>query len=428
MDAREQRGLVIAATSRVVQKGDVWLVQSQSGPGKYTVNPDKDTPHCSCPDHDKGFVCKHIHAVRFVLIRTTQEENVDGTTTTTTETLTVTQTVEKRKTYRQDWPAYNAAQTNERRHFHELLGELCSTIQQPEPKNRAKGGRPTIPLRDGLFAACLKVCSLMSARRFNGELEEAHERGYIGCTPHFNYALGILDKEETTPMLKSMIETSSLPLTAIETDFAVDSTGFATTKYASWFDMKYNQMKEEQTWVKAHFATGVKTNIVTAVIIDHQSAADSPQLPALTDQTAENFTIREMSGDKAYAALENFHAVEKHGGKFFPMFKSNATGAVGGSFYKALHFLSFNRDEYLAHYHKRSNVESTVAMVKRKFGDAVKAKNDVAQKNEVYAKFVCHNICVLISEMLTLGIDPTFAKPTTCTETGHDARILKFPG
>jgi transposase len=143
---------------------------------------------------------------------------------------------------------------------------------------------------------------------------------------------------------------------------------------------------------------------VTAIKIDHQSAADGPQLPELVNRTAQGFKVGEMSADKAYLSASNFDAVESHGGKFFPAFKVNSTGSAGGSFEKAFHYFSFKRDEYLAHYHQRSNVESTVSMVKRKFGDAVKAKNDTAQKNEVYAKFVCHNLRVLIAETYAMRL------------------------
>ena len=71
--------------------------------------------HCSCPDHeDGGFKCKHIFAVEYVIQR---ESNSDGSTTVT-ETLTVRET---RKTYPQDWRAYNAAQTGEKAKFLDLL-------------------------------------------------------------------------------------------------------------------------------------------------------------------------------------------------------------------------------------------------------------------------------------------------------------------
>jgi hypothetical protein len=81
-----------------------------------------------------------------------------------------------------------------------------------------------------------------------------------------------------------------------------------------------------------------------------------------------------------------------------------------------------NKDEYRTRYHKRSNVEATVSMVKRKFGDAVKAKNELAQRNEVYAKFICHNICVPISEMYTMGIQAIFDRPAGCTNTALAAQ------
>ena len=90
------------------------------------------------------------------------------------------------------------------------------------------------------------------------------------------------------------------------------------------------------------------------------------------------------------------------------MFKDNATGGIGGLFGKMFHFFQFKRDEFLAHYHRRSNVESTVMMIKSKFGDSVRSKTEVAARNEVLAKVLCHNICCLISAMHELGIEPVF--------------------
>src|SRR5437588_903413 len=138
MNAREQRGLVIAATHKLTQKGKVWLVPSQSGRGKYTVLPDSETPFCSCPDfEDTGLPCKHIHAVRFTV---TREQAKDGTITET-RTITLTQ----KKTYKQDWPAYNVAQTEEKRRFLVLLRDLCRGLTDPP---QPKGGRRRTPMAD----------------------------------------------------------------------------------------------------------------------------------------------------------------------------------------------------------------------------------------------------------------------------------------
>ena len=77
-------------------------------------------------------------------------------------------------------------------------------------------------------------------------------------------------------------------------------------------------------------------------------------------------------------------------------------------FVEMYHFYQFNRQTFLAHYHKRSNVESTFSMIKMKFGGAIRAKPPVAQTNEVLCKVLAHNICVLIASMYELGIEPTF--------------------
>lgn len=78
MNAREQRGLAIAATCQIKREGKVWRVPSQSGNGHcYRVNPKHEM--CSCPDHvETGERCKHLFAVQFVM---TREHNADGTVT-----------------------------------------------------------------------------------------------------------------------------------------------------------------------------------------------------------------------------------------------------------------------------------------------------------------------------------------------------------
>lgn len=62
----------------------------------------------------------------------------------------------------------------------------------------------------------------------------------------------------------------------------------------------------------------------------------------------------------------------------------------------------------MEHYHKRSNVESTNAAIKRKFGKTLKSKNQIAQVNELLAKIIAYNLTVVIHEMYENGIEPNF--------------------
>ena len=63
---------------------------------------------------------------------------------------------------------------------------------------------------------------------------------------------------------------------------------------------------------------------------------------------------------------------------------------------------------FLRHYHQRSNAESVFSMMKAKFGDSVGSKREVGQVNEVLAKVLCHNMCVLIRAAHDLGVEPNF--------------------
>jgi transposase len=397
MDAREQRGLVIAAFCKLSKTDDCWLVPSQSGAERiYRVNPTAQT--CTCPDHaEAGQKCKHLYAVEITMKR---EVGSDGTVT---ETKSITFT--EKKTYKQDWPAYNHAQSIEKDRLQELLFDLCKGIDntiRPGP------GRKPHTKRDSIFAMVFKVYCQFSSRRFSSDLRAAFAAGYLSRKFAGMKIIHFMENPELTAILKQLLVWSSLPLRTVETDFAIDSSGFATSKFERWYDHKYGITRNRCTWVKVHVCSGVKTNVITAVRILDQNAADSPQFAPLVKETAKEFTIGEVSADKAYGSVENFEAVAECGGTAFIAFKSNATGKSGGFFEKMFHFFQFKRDEYMARYHKRSNVESTFSMVKRKHGDSVRSLSETAQVNEVLCKLICHNLCVLIQEEAELGIRPQF--------------------
>jgi transposase len=402
-ETRQERGLMIAALATITRKDGVWIVPSQSGKGKYQVRLDGSYTTCNCPDYETNACkCKHIFAVEFVQLR---ELNADGSTTVT-ESVTITAT--KRKTYPQNWPAYNEAQTNEKHHFQDLLHDLCQTVQNPVQTGK---GRPRLPLSDAVFAVTFKIYSTFSGRRFISDLSDAKDKGYISQLPHFNSIFNYLENPELTPVLTELIVQSSLPLKAVEVDFAVDSSGFTSSRFVRWYDHKYGKVKQEHDWVKCHIMCGVKTNVVTAVEIRDRDASDTKLLPPMVETTARNFKIEEVSADKGYASINNTNVVAKHGAVPFIAFKSIHTGAGGGLWEKMYHFFKFKRSEFLTHYHKRSNVESTINMIKAKFRDHVRSKTDIAMKNEVLCKVLCHNICCLISAMYELGIEPTFLAP-----------------
>jgi transposase len=406
MDAREAKGLQIAGKFQPYLNNGTWIVPSQSGPGSYKVKTDAENPRCSCPDYElRKMKCKHIYAVEFTILAEQTTETVEQAPDGSTKTTTVTETV--KVTYKQEWSAYNTAQTQEKTLFQKFLFELCKEVAEPVQEKRGKG-RPRLSIRDMIFATTFKVYSTVSSRRFISDLSDAQAKGYIERLPHFNSIFNYLELETLTPVLQELISRSALPLKALETDFAVDSSGFSTCQYVQWYNAKYGTVTDNHDWIKMHVMTGVRTNVVTSVEISDRNSHDSPFLPALVEDTAKYFNVKEVSADKGYSSVDNHNAIAKIGAQPYIAFKGNATGAVGGLFGKMFYYFSYNKEQFLTHYHHRSNVESTFNMIKAKFGSRIRSKTPVAQVNEALCKVLCHNLCCVIQSIFEFGIEANF--------------------
>ena len=319
--------------------------------------------------------------------------------------------------YPQNWSAYNQAQTNEKALFQSLLHELCEGIGDPSQTM----GRPRLPFNEMIFAAAFKVYSTVSGRRFISDLRDAHAKGYISRVPCYNSIFNYLESEAMTPYLKMLIEESSLPLQVIERNFAVDSSGFSTGVYQKWADAKWDGVRikygekqphtpKKRDWVKAHICCGVKTNVITAIEVTDTHGADHPQFVPLVETTSQNFLIDSVAADKAYSSYRNTQFTYSKAALPFIDFKVNAKAHhhSPAGWRRMFHYYSYHKEAFMKRYHQRSNVETTFAMMKAKFGDKVRSKTPVAQKNEVLCKALCHNIACLIQSMYELNITPEF--------------------
>lgn len=268
---RQQRGMAIAAVVPIEKNRLGYKVPSQSGNGSYVVNVD-DEPFCTCPDFEKRQDrCKHVYAVEFTVQREAQPTESDPAPEPETVNVALGPS----------WTAYNLAQTNEQELFGTLLRELCAGVPQP-PQGK---GRPRLPLSDMLFAVGLKVYSTMSGRRAMTDFRNAEAGGLMSTCPSYTTAFRYMEDPTLTPVLKSLIEQSPLPLKAVESDFAADASGFSTSVFDRWYDHKWGKEKKQARFLKAHIMCGVNTKIVTAVEVTESNVHDSPPFPGLVSRT-----------------------------------------------------------------------------------------------------------------------------------------------
>lgn len=394
------------------------IVQSFSTKGRaYTVAHAGNTWLCDCDFYTlTGLPCGHSAAAR--IAQTQQVTNL----------LRAAPAPSASK-----WSAYDTAQANEVHIFDALLSDLCASIQEPTYKGN---GRPPLPLRTQAFCAIQKVYSQLSGRRAKALYDKAAQRGELEDAPSYMAASRFLNREDATSILTALIRASAAPLVGIEHDFAADSTGFRTTTFGPYCDDKHGGKRKHQ-FLKAHAICGVRSNIVTDCIVTASygpGSADSPNLPALVQGTAQHFDVDEVSADKAYSGKANLYHIHRAGAAALIPFRegksapaplrsggssnANAPGCPGSAklWRRAFHYFQAHREEFDARYHKRSNIESTFSAIKRKFGDSLKSKNEVAQQNEVLAKVLAYNITVLIKTAYTLGVDLGFLKQNPAPE------------
>ena len=391
-NVRQIRGQQIASEiGDTKKKAGFHYIPSQNSNEVYKVDATNFT--CTCPDYIfRRIDCKHVIAVKIQQGRIEQENVVPFV---------------GRNRYTQDWAAYNKSQTSEKAEFLRLLSDLTRGIEEPEQMN----GRPALPLGDMIFACIFKVYSQMSSRRFTTDLKDAHAKGFISECPHYNSLIRYMDKESLTPYLEMLVEETSKPLASLETDFAVDSTGLSVSNSVSWNRAKYKDqaMLKAKNWIKIHCCVGTHTNVITGVQVTDKRGNDQSYFIPVVDATRKNFTIKEITADAAYSSVKHSVYAELHGFDAYIPFKENVNVdqpyGVNEVWRRMYHFFNLNRTEFVQHYMKRGNVETTFHMLKSKFGGLLKSRTFEAQKNEALCKVICHNISCLIHAINEFGIE-----------------------
>jgi len=319
--------------------------------------------------------------------------------------------LKERISYPQDWHNYNQYQTSEKLTFYKILNESVDSLVIDEKVGQR--GRPFHLARDIIKCCCVKIFCGFSSRRTISELKLFQKLGYLRKVPSYNSLIDYFNNPEMEKCLTILYRMLALPLKNIEKKFSIDATGFSTSVKTDWVAVRFGKETcNWRDWKKLHIVCGVNSNIIVSASITKGYAHDSPEFNGLVTETSKNFKIDELSGDPAYLSKKNVDLVYKLGGIPYILPKSNTTGKpwINPNWKRMIKFWKEHKEEFLKHYHLRSNVESTFSMMKRKFSDHLRSKKDQAQRNELLCIIICHNLSVLVSGIFELGIDLNFEK------------------
>ena len=349
---RQQRGLAIAALVPIQEHKHGYRVPSQSGRGDYIVSIDEDGRFCTCPDYAlRQKDCKHLLAVQFRALRESAasgavaaeikaitaatatsrpkaqpistvnmgieiEDDGDATGPVASSVPEEEAVVEenkgkkKRPTYQRDWRKYDASKEYEEENFEVLLADIASLVRQPA----YEFGRPQLLLSDVVYSLVRKAYGGQSRRIVMSSLRRAEEKRLITKAPSQGSISKYLERVALTPILKHLIQQSTLPLWGLDNGvYATDATGFRTSVYNRWFEHKWEEGQEskevkerkKRQWIKAHCVFGTTTKVVTAVEVSNGTEADTNYLQDLTKATLSEHEVIDMCVDLGY--LDNDH-------------------------------------------------------------------------------------------------------------------------
>ncbi len=319
-----------------------------------------------------------------------------------------------------NWHRYNLAKTKEKHMFYRLLYELCSLIKEPPQIT----GRPRARVSDVIFCLGLKLYANYSGRRISSDLLHAEGMGYIKKAVHYNTLFDFLSNESMYDWLKRLLEISALPLKNLEDQFSIDASGFGSYQYERWINVRFKRKPKDKTedefevelgnmkrnYLKGSVLIGTRTHIICSADVTYGNIHDSKAVPTLL-KALEEFKPKEVSADMGYSSYRTHQLIESLGATPFIPFQDrhNPKEGVAPEIWIKMHkYFNKNKEDFLKRYHKRSNVETVFSMIKVKLGEILKCKSFTAQRNELMMKFICHNICCLITEIFESNVHVDF--------------------
>ncbi|MBT4174853.1 transposase [archaeon] len=315
---------------------------------------------------------------------------------------------EPRKQYPQKWNKYDEAKTNEDQLFKRILIELLEkAIENQQP---TRGRRP-IDKRTRIFCMCMKVYYRSDLRKCTSLLKEWKRLNYIDKAPCFKSIDNFFNDESMSDVLDDLILITALPLAKFEDTCGMDGTGFSLSRFDRWNNYKWGRHKGKQrVWRKAHLFAGCKSNIIIGVEVTEKNVPDIKMVEQVIGQKPLFFEMQNFVADKAYSSRRVLGFIKELNMAPYIPFKKNVSSKSKGYtiWNKMFKLFKEKPQEFMPIYNARSNLESSIHMVKQRFGDNLNTKKLKANVNEIKIKVLCHNICCLIVELFERRISIDF--------------------
>lgn len=316
----------------------------------------------------------------------------------------------ERISYSQDWHLYYKACRTQKQMFLRILKDAVDYLLLEQ--DYAGNGRPPVFFADIIKSLVIKAYHGLSSWTTESELRYSQSLGIIDNVYRKTSINKYMNSARTTKVLHELYKIIALPIAPIETQYAPDASGISNLyKNKKWVEVRLEK-QEHKTFSKLHILSGTLTNVIVSAKVTEGTKHESPFLKELINDASKRFPMKEVSADSGYLSRKNCDIISAAGAIPFILPKKNVRslnrGDSDGTWGKMIRLWKNHQMLFASHYHRRSNVESTFAMLKKRWMDYCRCKLPTTLENEILCKIVCHNSVVLSHALLNYDIQPVF--------------------
>ena len=297
-----------------------------------------------------------------------------------------------------DWSRYNVAQINEMNDvlnmIRNMVDEAYNELEYLFESNER--GRPSIDSADLAKAVLLQQYFGVSCRVAEGLVKLFKEKLDISSYISAKSIERAYERPDVILILKAVFRKTNEPLKNRERKFTIDGTGLPLSVKQNYANDR-NDKKAHKGYDKMVGMSSVDYNIFAAVDFAEGTANECPFLQPLLQKTSELYEVSEVYADAGFLSRENCTAIGNVGAVPYIYPKRNVSLKKHGSkeWTNMLLYFIEKPQEWLEHYHKRSNSESHFSSFKRRFSRPLLHELEHRRRTEAFARACVYNIIQL---------------------------------